>query len=570
MKKKIKMAHRYLAFGLLTFSLLISCSDDFLNQDTQDIIAPDNLFVDEAGFNAGLNGLYANVRIERAGLPNNDNPIGSVNNLVAEIMMNGTDIMYGNRPDAFRFLNDWGDESLSNRAQNGFEGVFDWLYETVLVANTIINRAENFTGDNIAPEVLSRISAEARTIRAWCYRHLTFLYGDVPLVVEETTGSNFRLDFERNPVSEIRAQIRVDLEFASQNLPVSFRNDGSIIRAVAQHYLTEFYIMEGEYDLAIQTALDAINNSGRSLVTSRYGVNASGSGTPYSDMFLEGNTNPSEGNTEVLWIFPAEFETVGGEGNNIMRRWFIANYDSTSQFGPGLTVTQERGGRGLNRVSATNFMLNLYDSEATSAEDFLDVNDDRGGQHAWRYFMTLNEIDRASLGSPGDTLFLRFDPSQPDPRNDRFRVFTRKWDFDTNLDPTDDPASDRASRSYKDFIYLRLADTYLLLAEAYFLNGNSNNAAVTINALRDRANAPQINAGDVSLDFILDERARELFSEEHRRYTLLRTNSWVTRTRLHNDNASPNIDDFRDVLYPIPQKFIDANVENPVQNNPGY
>ncbi len=564
------MFHKNITYILLTVFLLTACSEDFLDQDTQGIIAPDNLFVDEAGFNAGLNGLYATVRIERAGLPNDNNPTGTTNNLVAEMMMNGTDIMYGNRPAAFDFLNDWGDISLGASASNGFETLFDWLYEAINAANTIINRGENFAGDNIEPAALNRILAEARTIRAWCYRHLTFLFGDVPLVLEESTGETVRLDFERNSVAEIRAQMRADLEFAVQNLPTEFRSDGTMIRAVAQHYLTELLIIQGEYTTAIATALDAINNSGRSLVTSRYGVNASEPGTPYTDMFLEGNTNPSEGNTEVLWVFPSEFGPVGGEGNNIMRRWFTSNYDSTSDNAPGLTVTVDRGGRGLNRVSATNFMLNLYDPTATSAMDLMNVADDRGGMFAWRHFFTLIEIDPPAAGNVGDTLYLRFDPSQPDPRNDRFRVFTRKWDSDTNVNTEDDPQSDASTRSYKDFIYLRLADTYLLLAEAYFLNGNPDRAAQTINVLRNRANAAPITPGDVTLDFILDERARELFSEEHRRYTLLRTGTWVNRTQLHNDNASPNINEFRDVLYPIPQSFIDANIDNPIQNNPGY
>jgi hypothetical protein len=145
-----------------------------------------------------------------------------------------------------------------------------------------------------------------------------------------------------------------------------------------------------------------------------------------------------------------------------------------------------------------------------------------------------------------------------------------KWAFDTNnVIDSNEPASDRLSRSYNDQVYLRLADTYLLLSEAYHLSGDDQSAAQYINDLRSRANAPLISASDISIDFILDERARELFSEEQRRYTLLRTNKWIERTNLYNINASGKIIE-RDKLYPIPQEFIDSNLDNPIQNNPGY
>jgi hypothetical protein len=73
----------------------------------------------------------------------------------------------------------------------------------------------------------------------------------------------------------------------------------------------------------------------------------------------------------------------------------------------------------------------------------------------------------------------------------------------------------------------------------------------------------------MSLDFILDERSRELFLEEDRRITLLRTSKWLERTRLHNNNGGANIAE-RDTLYPIPQPVIDANLTKKMPQNPGY
>lgn len=540
------------------FLVINSCGDSFLEQETPHIIAPDNLYVDEAGFDAGLNGLYSLVRIERAGAPNNSNPTGTSNNLTSSMMMGGTDVIYGNRPwNSERYLNDWGDQVVSGDAQSYFENIWNWLYQIVNASNTIINRAENTPGLDIDETTLNRINGEARTIRAWAFRHLTFLFGDVPLVLEESAGENIRFDWERNSISEIRAQMKIDLEFGVNSLPENHINDGKIVRAVAQHYLAELLIIEGDYPEAISAALDALNGP-KSLVTSRYGVNNNNPGTPYTDMFLEGNSNPSQGNTEALWVFQNAFETEGGEGHNIMRRWLMSEYSSTSQGAPGLNVTVERGGRGQTRLSATKFMLDLYGPRDANNEPI--VRDDRGGEFAWRTFFTVEEGDPSSAGTVGENLFLDF--TEADPLGDRFRPYTRKWDWANEIDP-------RSSRSYNDQVYLRLADTYLLLAEAYFKNNDPENAAVYINALRARANTTLINASDVDLDFILDERARELFSEEHRRYTLLRNNKWISRTNLYNINASGKIID-RDKLYPIPQSFIDANLDRQIINNPGY
>jgi hypothetical protein len=125
------------------------------------------------------------------------------------------------------------------------------------------------------------------------------------------------------------------------------------------------------------------------------------------------------------------------------------------------------------------------------------------------------------------------------------------------------------SSNFNDQIYLRLADTYLLLAEAQFRLNDLAGAAATINIIRARANATPITAAQVTLDFILDERSRELISEEHRRYTLLRTRTWFNRTLANNKYAGTRIT-LRDTLLPIPQSVIDANLTKVMPQNAGY
>lgn len=69
----------------------------------------------------------------------------------------------------------------------------------------------------------------------------------------------------------------------------------------------------------------------------------------------------------------------------------------------------------------------------------------------------------------------------------------------------------------------------MLRAEAKFQKGDRQGAADDINEVRERAHAPLISAADVDLDYILDERARELYGEERRWNTLLRIRRKCTK-----------------------------------------
>jgi hypothetical protein len=144
---------------------------------------------------------------------------------------------------------------------------------------------------------------------------------------------------------------------------------------------------------------------------------------------------------------------------------------------------------------------------------------------------------------------------------------TRKW---ACYDPNDDFGFD----CVKDIIMMRFGETYLLLAEAQFKQGKLDAAAASINVIRNRANATPIVAADVTLNFILDERVRELVGEENRRLTLMRTGTLVERANRLNQDASSinmlnNLTD-KNLLFPIPQSEIDLNKDAVLEQNPGY
>ncbi|MCX6201122.1 MAG: RagB/SusD family nutrient uptake outer membrane protein [Bacteroidetes bacterium] len=568
MNKIIKTS---LFFLLLTVTF--SCSKSFLEEKPLALIAPDNLYVNKAGFESGLYGLYSQWREERKGIN------GASNDMAITAAVIGVDNAYslrpaGNAPE--QVFNDFGVRLNSTDAY--VRRVWDWLYRIINGANTIIDRADN-ASIVWSDKDKKQIVGEARLIRAWAYRHLTFLYGNVPLNLKESKGSSIKTDWERTPVAEVRKAMEADLLFAEANMSDLPVVEGRASKVVAQHYLAELYLTMGDFAKAREKALAVTQNTNYSLTTARYGTQASMPGTPFTDMFLDRNSNRSQGNREALWVIQNEYLSVGGDAN-IMRRWWVNRYNDIRVGNPlrnPLTFSQEYGGRGLGRFAVTKFALSLYGP-----------TDHRGGNFSYRFFYLMNNAASlpsnaninlaATCATPGytsgpsggrlgvDTIRLSINCNEPAPNATAAPNWPsiRKWDWAPG-----DTADVQNSSNYNDQIYLRLADTYLLLAEAQFRLNDLAGAAATINLIRARANATPITAAQVTLDFILDERSRELISEEHRRYTLLRTGTWFTRTQLNNKYAGTKIV-LRDTLLPIPQSVIDANLTKVMPQNAGY
>jgi hypothetical protein len=544
----MKLIKKTLQFALLA-TIFTGCSKSALDESSPSIITADNLYQNKAGFDAGINGLYDEARRSRSG-----STYGGSTNLMLEPAYIGVDNACGNYEDAYeRVFNSWG--ANNNATVLHYRYIWSWLYETINAANTIISRANQ--PNELSQADKNSILAEARFFRAWAYRHLTYLWGDVPLTLEKSSGSNIRTDWQRTPVAEVRSAMEADWLFAEQYLPeVSPTNPGKVLKGAAQHYLAELYLATDQNDKARDYALKVTTNANYRLVTARYGANATKPGTPFTDLFLDGNANRTAVNTEPLWVIQNELNVAGGEGSNIMRRYWVNRYYSFALTGTDgksknpFAVSADYGGRGIGRFQPTKFALSLYAA-----------NDDRGSDYAWRFSYAINNPAGIPVGrNLGDVIAL--DRTSNEKTANPNWPSTRKWDYVSPIDVTVD-------RQYNDQIMIRSAETYLILAEAYLKLGSLDLAKDAINALRDRAHTDRINASQVTLDFILDERSRELFSEEERRYTLLRTGKWLERVKLYNKLASPFVTE-RDKLLPIPQNVIDANLTSRMPQNPNY
>jgi hypothetical protein len=511
-------------------------SDALLTERPKDIIVADNLYTNLEGFEAGLNALYAQVRRERWGQDESNNEV------LMLPMVIGTDNGFGNyvSPNE-RTFQEFG---VRMTPTDGFiTHIWNVMYQTINAANTVIARAEN-PAVQWTPAEKARVVAEARLIRAWSYRHLSYLFGDVPINTTESSGGNIRTDWDRAPRDSVRKFIVNDLLFAEANLPATSTNAGKATKAVAQHYLAEMYLALDQPALAEQKANAVITSGLYKLITARYGVKASQPGVAFMDQFQDGNVNRAQGNTEALWVLQYA-ELVNGGGGSIMRRYWVNRYEQNR----GMQISPENGGRGIGRLAMTRYAIQLYEAA-----------DQRGGAFALRRFYTMNNAATLLAGKKlGDTLLTAFPVEK---LSDPLWPSTRKWDWASPIDPA-------GGATFVDQPYLRLAETYLLLAEAQFKQGRLADAAATLNIVRARAGASAIVPSQVTLAFILDERSRELVTEEQRRYTLLRTGTWYARTVLYNPLAKLGVVP-RDSLLPIPQTVIDANLTKKMTQNPGY
>jgi hypothetical protein len=381
------------------------------------------------------------------------------------------------------------------------------------------------------------------------------LYGDVPIV--DTIYSRPKFDFVRSPRKDVYAFAAKDLEFASQWLPptVDKSKEGRIVKGAADHLLAEVYISMGEYDKAIASASNVIDAGVYQLMKTRFGVNKDKPGDVFSDLFQEGNFNRSSGNLESIYVWQIEEFTDGGSGtvgNRMLGNFapFLVNIKDPAGF--ALVVTDSMG-RGVGRSRPSNYTT--YEIWAGNWD-----NDIRNSPFNMRRVFYYNNpsspyigqvVNRSILGKE-DTLRRLFDYSR--------KVEGRPWDNNNT-----------SGRTSKDVYVYRLAETYLLRAEAHLRNGHPELAALDINAVRERANATPVTPAEVNIDYILDERARELMTEEPRRRTLIRMGLLVERVRKYDIVASSrsSVQDFHK-FYPIPQSAIDANTGAELKQNDGY
>ncbi len=421
-------------------------------------------------------------------------------------------------------------------------------YAIVGYANLVIKTSEKVDMDD---PVAIKALAEAKAFRAHSYFWLLRRFDRIYLNTTVTTPENINDSVVYNPANpeDVYQLINDDLDYAIANLDWDTNQPGRYTKGIVRH---------------IKAKVAATQNNWAEVVSQVNKIEQSGkySLMPIEQIFLGADLNHSEALLVSQWgkgtggwyINPATGSTAGHR----MPLHFTPGYQNQ----PGMMITFEMGGVPWARLFPNPYLLSLYDK-----------NKDKRYKSFYRHHWTLNNPDGIPRGrSLGDTLvaannsqYLNIHPAT-----------TKYNDSWTRLLPTE-------TQSFKDIIIYRLAETYLMGAEAYYHLGRSDSASYYFNKTWERAGNFKENR-PITLDMIIDEHARELAMEGDRWHFLKRNGLLVERVRKYggeytvSSNGAVLLNDTliriniqpHHVRWPIPQAQIDIMGKDNFPQNESY
>ncbi|MDO6605199.1 RagB/SusD family nutrient uptake outer membrane protein [Arenibacter palladensis] len=543
-------------FSILVL-LSIGCDDkEFLTEYPKTFYTTDNIFSSETQLDQILITTYSGLRSL------SQNP---------QILGMGTDVFDS---PSFRTSQSFTDYSRINAETTQFRTIYDSYYNEIKNANTVLS-PEILDGVSFESENSKKyIIAQARFFRAYCHGMLAELFGGVPIVTELVNEP--RYDYVRATREETYQFAIDELEAIVNDLPETTPQGGRLVKGVALHYLSEFYLGLGietsniaAYDNAIKYASDIIDGDTYALMTERFGTRMNeentitGGADVWWDLFRLGNQNYSDGNKESIWTYQFDFNAyVEGDRNSFMDypyrfgpvyRW-IAGFDG---------LGDDAGGYGIASYAPTPLIEFAIWDESISA------GDQRNAEHNISrkifYNDPVNYPDLAGKQVPQEVI-----EASDAGRGGIFPIF---YKLNTDKYQGLDQGENRRN-IFRDKYAIRLPETILLRAEAYHRKGENQNAADDINLIRARAQCEiMATAADIDINYILDERARELYAEESRWNTLLRMGGTVATDRIKEYALHPHVAltlTFDYNLWPIPQSAIDRNKDVKMEQNPGW
>ena len=440
------------------------------------------------------------------------------------------------------------------------------LYAAVNLCNGGINRIDKA---GLSATLRPIREGELRFLRAFYYWHIVETWGGVHFTTEETNGIVSTAN--RTPVETFYNLIFEDLKIAVAKLPATQPQYGKATKGAAQAFLARMYLTRGMNKEALEMAQAVLANTSYKLEAN------------YADLWKMSNLKTKEAiyvvdyaaNLAVNDLANSTSNPYGhSRGGNNGHLLFLMKYDDR----PGMT-RDILNGRPFNRYMPTRFLLDLYsDNDARYEGSFNEV---------WY----ANATSRPAGMALGDTAVYctrkeipdAFEATRKYQTVDRSKIYNANGTVKDGLrypslskfmDPT--RPSFNEAQSARDVFVIRLAEVYLIAAEAQMKLGNLQAAADYINVLRTRAAKPgkaaamQILPAVVTIDFILDERARELAGEQLRWFDLKRTGKLIERIKAYSPDNAVNIQDYH-VVRPIPQTQLDA-VTNKAEftQNQGY
>lgn len=543
----------YTLAAVLSFAALTGCSD-FLDQDLKSNVPGPEFYGTAQGYESLRNAAYSSLRTIYGGDP--------------WLFEGGTDLFATGRTSV----------NVCNLYSNAYTSANDAVatfytdhYKAISLANELIY----WGGDDPARK---GAVAQARGLRALYYLNLVQQFGGVPLIKERVSG--ILESVERASTIDTYDYIISELEsLVSGNDLVAEATDGTFNKRAANHYLAKAYLSRGY-----------ISNDKQDFTNAVSAAQAAGAGqaltTEYSTLF----SNAGEGNSEVLLSVVYDLTTVEDKESGNKQQAHFGSYLNNASDGHKYTSSTLTPTLWMHEVFNTDTDNPSQDKryEATfmtelrqSYWDFYDESKKDVSPVKYYYCPSweLANVDswRATLPSRADAVVIELLPEGKN-YNGVVTSYESKMEEDIFGLPCfrkfDDTENGKAvfstTSSMRDIYLARLAETNLIAAEACIKSDNFSEALKYVNIVRTRANATPAKESEMSIDYILNERARELAGENHRWADLARTGKLAEYVEEYNPDISEGQITEKFYLRPIPLSAIELNPALKGHQNEGW
>lgn len=571
------------------------CNEDWLEPKPLSFYSPENTYNEASGLWAALVACERNMRHEYTG---DGSPI-LTEHIFSEVAIEGTTDKSGPAQDMNLLITP--DANLNSENTNRIGWYWYEGFKGIKYANTVVSRIDE-PQDYESEAERNHLLATAYFHRSLRYYRLTQQFGDIPLILEEIIAP--KLDFYSTDRKVILRKMKEDLDWAEEWIPVQI-DRGRVPKGALQHLLIKVNLALGEFQDALAVANRLIDNGPYALMTERFGVDA---GDPTKnviwDLHRPENKSPVT-NTETILLVMDRLNTDGNSDGIITMRNAVPFWGSNINTPEGNKGTSDKAGepipqveeygRGIGRLRGTWYHTNMI------------WDDEKDLRHAPGNWMNMTDL---VYNNPG---IKDKDPYYGEPlefRNDDDVVLVvdtiRSWFSWPHYKLfVPDPNRTQPQGGPTDWYIFRLAESYLLRAEAKYWLDDLAGAADDINKVRTRAGAdPYTNIAEINIGTILDERARELYFEEPRKTELTRmarifamTGKTAYNGKSYNEESFSKDNFYYDrimektefynkgvftrhgdtytlspyhVLWPIPQGAINSNTKGHLNQNEGY
>lgn len=579
------MKIKYIFAAAIALGTMTGCSD-FLDQDNRSTVTTKDFYQTEKGFESLTNSMYSSLR--------------TLYNTQPRAFTAGTDL-FGDGKSAGIEMNYYQQTSTQGHCLT----LYTNLFKSIQLANAVIANGETTAESKVRQQYID----EARFVRAYDYFILVQYFGRVPLVKDRFEVA--QMNFEQANLKDLYDFIIAEFDYcAHQSALVDKNTLGRANKRAASFFLSKAYLTRGYLDGKDYESQEETIAQGTDFANAaKYAEEAIAGEVPSLSIDRAFDVK-NEGNAEVIWSVQFDLNAMGDpskEGSYQQAQFGTYLGGSEMPLAKGIDGDEspflrlmKMYAKGDGRLEQT-FMLELYGTSVGKGgvQYFNYYNDKKAPILAYYAPSWATDADIEAWknddpnGQKKNTIITKTIDSGEGgvgPSTGKQATWTERRSMDMGVpcikkfdDYTDQSISNRSSQcSGHDFITARLGEAYLIAAEANLQLGNKAKAAEMINTLRQRPGTIKegfkaemtVAEGDINIDFILDERAREMAGEYVRYTDLKRTHKLVEYVTKYNEDGVTEDqmkggDGKYKILRPIPQDAIDKN-QTAMQQNPGY